>query len=795
MAIKLEVQDALGGRASIPAAGQIPTADAVFGRVGLQSVNLPQENIAGNMSAMMRTGQAAGSMFNQLGQAAMQTSSMLEGMARAEDDTTVQKTLLELKQKRSEIQQKNMMAAAEGKITYAQLADINKQEIEDVNRTTLETIKLNVPSTRDNLQVKLLSEVQDQYNNDVSTSIQQIAKEKKQGFLNNIDGIIDGIGSIEDFKKAQAGMIDLYSSPMASVIGTETLKKYVLDKSTTKINSVLTNDIKTNPELFLQNLAEGNYGPMLVHKSEDEIAILQKSAQQQIVANQNAAFEAQNKQSDKIRDRLALQLDTGQLYTEAEIMAIPGLTDQHRSQLINKSNDLTGNTVEKRRRINETQQQIELANGSLRLVTPERQEEYITAFYPELYNNGFKSQEGAVKSSSQIKQLGGVPPKGMIDFALQAPTQEATIDQQKVWANNVINVVENIAPEQITKSEKKSEYDIALRIQNMGETYQVAKANLTEPDRVKELAKNFDASVWKQKSAYKEPATAIADQLGMPVDQVPVQWQEKLKILIQEESVKRGGSQEQITKRAISTLNIGKIKLPNGEEQYMSNAPVLIPEYEQYFVEDVDTTAKKYNLTNPKLQSTGQQINGHNTYYVTDPDGQPKYDPETGQLIFVTVDEEKYRLRLINEKLYKESIPTNIIGMKQEASTLATLQKNYPETLAQFPGVLNAMYTAESSRGKNLVSPKGAQGPFQFMPDTAKQYGVKNPFDFTQASEGAAKMMNELLGKYNNNLAYALAAYNWGSGNVDKWIKNGADFNDLPNETQKYVKSITGSIS
>lgn len=794
MAIKLQVQESLGGRTSIPAASGFPTANSAFGKVGLQAVNLPQENIAGNMSAMMRTGQAAAGMYNQLGQAAFQTSSMLEGMAKAEDDTTVQKTLLELKQKKAEIQQKNMTAASEGKITYAQLAEINKQEIEDLHNSTLENINLNVPSTRDNLQIKLQSEIQDQYNSDVVVGIQQIAKEKKQAYLNTIDGIIDNIGSIEDFKKAQSQMTEVFASPMAVVIGLETLKKYVFDKTNTKINSILTNDLKTNPELFLQNLNEGNYAPMLIHKSKDEFAVLQKSAQQQIVANQNAAFEAQNKQSDKIRDKIELELAQGNVYTQAEIMNIPGLTDQHRTQLINKSNDLTGNTVEKQRRLNETKNLINLANGSFALVSPERQEEYIATYYPKLYTDGFTSQQGAVTSLSQLKQSGAALPKGIIDYALKEPTSELTVDEQKVWATNVINVVDNIAPDQI-KKENKIQYDIALRMQNLGETFSIAKANLTEPEKLKNLTKNFDETVWGRDSSVKKPAKAIADELDIGEDEVSAQWSEKLKLLIREESVKTGGTQEEITKRAIAKLNIGKVKLPNGEEQYIQNAPKLPTQFESYFTEDVKLVADKYGIANPKLQSLGQQINGQDMYAVTDANGQPKYDITTGQLVFVTADQEKYRLRSVNEARYKESVPTGILGIKQEASTLNTLQKSYPDTLAQYPGLLNAMYTAESSRGKNLVSPKGALGPFQFMPGTAKQYGVQDPFDFNQASKGAAKMMDELLRKYNNNTTYALAAYNWDSGNVDNWIKNGGNISDLPSETQKYIKKIAGSIS
>ncbi|MDE1947543.1 MAG: transglycosylase SLT domain-containing protein [Burkholderiales bacterium] len=79
-------------------------------------------------------------------------------------------------------------------------------------------------------------------------------------------------------------------------------------------------------------------------------------------------------------------------------------------------------------------------------------------------------------------------------------------------------------------------------------------------------------------------------------------------------------------------------------------------------------------------------------------------------------------------------------------------------------GTLDAMYAQESSRGKNLLSPKGAKGPFQFMPATAAQYGIAGKeFDFGASADAAAHYMHDLLVKY-GNLRQALMAYNGGGG-------------------------------
>ncbi len=113
------------------------------------------------------------------------------------------------------------------------------------------------------------------------------------------------------------------------------------------------------------------------------------------------------------------------------------------------------------------------------------------------------------------------------------------------------------------------------------------------------------------------------------------------------------------------------------------------------------------------------------------------------------------------------------------------------------PGLLDAVWAQESSRGKHLVSPKGARGDFQFMPATASQYGLKDPMNFSESSVAAARMYGGLLRQFHGSVSKALGAYNWGSGNVNKAIaQHGAAWlSYAPKETQGYVNQIEARMA
>ena len=94
----------------------------------------------------------------------------------------------------------------------------------------------------------------------------------------------------------------------------------------------------------------------------------------------------------------------------------------------------------------------------------------------------------------------------------------------------------------------------------------------------------------------------------------------------------------------------------------------------------------------------------------------------------------------------------------------------------------------ESEFKPDLVSSAGAQGVAQFMPETAASVGLDNPFDPLQAIPASARLLRRLFHRF-GNLGLAAAAYNAGPKRIEAWqTKKGT----LPQETQGYVKTITG---
>jgi soluble lytic murein transglycosylase-like protein len=122
---------------------------------------------------------------------------------------------------------------------------------------------------------------------------------------------------------------------------------------------------------------------------------------------------------------------------------------------------------------------------------------------------------------------------------------------------------------------------------------------------------------------------------------------------------------------------------------------------------------------------------------------------------------------------------TNFDEIISEAASLY----NLPEKL------IKSVIRQESNYDSNAQSYAGASGLMQLMPATAKSLGVQNIFNPAENIMGGSKYLSQMLSRYDGNIEKALAAYNAGPGNVDK-------YGGIPpfQETKNYVTKVMNTF-
>ncbi|MCX8021022.1 MAG: lytic transglycosylase domain-containing protein, partial [Chitinophagaceae bacterium] len=150
---------------------------------------------------------------------------------------------------------------------------------------------------------------------------------------------------------------------------------------------------------------------------------------------------------------------------------------------------------------------------------------------------------------------------------------------------------------------------------------------------------------------------------------------------------------------------------------------------------------------------------------------------------------------------YISQYKKNYLELKQKKGHHLQLMEQILEQHG-VPGEMKYLAVIESHLNPYITSPAGARGPWQFMPETARKYGLRitqrtdERCDYYKSTHAAARMLTELFTEFGDWLL-VLAAYNGGPGNVYKAIrKSGGSKNFwtlqhyLPNESMKHVKKF-----
>ncbi len=143
------------------------------------------------------------------------------------------------------------------------------------------------------------------------------------------------------------------------------------------------------------------------------------------------------------------------------------------------------------------------------------------------------------------------------------------------------------------------------------------------------------------------------------------------------------------------------------------------------------------------------------------------------------------------DNLYARLQPTLLEpASPPQRSDIERLIDKVAEKVSLAPELIRSVVATESNFDPRAVSPVGAQGLMQLMPATAEELGVEDSFDPQQNLLGGSRYLKQLLEKYEGDLDRALAAYNWGQGNVDR-----KGLERMPEETRNYLVKVKARLA
>ncbi len=129
--------------------------------------------------------------------------------------------------------------------------------------------------------------------------------------------------------------------------------------------------------------------------------------------------------------------------------------------------------------------------------------------------------------------------------------------------------------------------------------------------------------------------------------------------------------------------------------------------------------------------------------------------------------------------------PRSNARLKDPAQELLEKIDQHAREAGLEPKLVQSVIQAESAFDRYAVSRKGAQGLMQLMPATARQLGVKDPFDIDQNLKGGTRYLRKMIDRYDGDLVLTLAAYNAGPEAVER-------YEGVPpyRETRNYIRHV-----